>query len=192
MLKKIAKIIGILMLIFLIAIFIFSKLESSVTINTDAYIYALPFKQGSKHKVVQGYGGYFSHYHKAALDFSMPIGTPILAAREGVVLGYKDNSNEGGIKQKYKNKANYIIIKHNDGSFGCYWHLQQNGVVIKNGKVQKGQLIGYSGATGLVIKPHLHFAVKNKLNYEMNSFVKTKFVTSNGVELLKLDISYGY
>ncbi|MBP6431032.1 MAG: M23 family metallopeptidase [Ferruginibacter sp.] len=101
------------------------------------------------------------------------------------MYGYKDDSDEGGILPKYKNKANYIIIKHVDGSYGCYWHLKQNGVVIKKGKVQKGDLIGYSGNTGFSLQPHLHFAVKKVLNYNMDSYVQTKFYTSEGEVILK-------
>jgi murein DD-endopeptidase MepM/ murein hydrolase activator NlpD len=120
----------------------------------------------------------------------MPIGTPIYAAREGIIFSYKDDSDEGGPFSKYKNKANYIIIKHDDGSFGCYWHLKKNGVLVKSGRVAVGQQIGFSGATGQVLRPHLHFSVKRKLNYEMNSFIKTKFKTSVGITLLENGESY--
>ena len=151
---------------------------SKVTNNLDAYIYDLPFKKGTKHKVVQGYGGSFSHNKKAALDFNMPEGTPVYAARGGIIYSFKDDSNEGGVLPKYNRKANYIIIKHSDGSYGCYWHLKKDGVAIKQGTVAKGQLIGYSGSTGFVLRPHLHFAVKRKLNYKKDSFVRTKFRTT--------------
>lgn len=169
---------------------IYFSLGSEVTENLDSYVYDLPFAQGTRHKVVQGYGGRFSHLNKAALDFEMPVGTPVYAAREGVVYGYKDDSNEGGPFSKYQRKANFIIIQHGDGSFGCYWHLQQNGVLIKHGTVAKGQLIGYSGRTGFVLWPHLHFTVKRQLNYQMNSFVRTKFRTTKGIELLESGRSY--
>ncbi|MBL7724675.1 MAG: M23 family metallopeptidase [Chitinophagaceae bacterium] len=163
---------------------------SSVTKNTDAYIYDLPFKKGASFNIVQGYGGFFSHYGTAAIDFEMPVGTPIYAAREGVVYSYKENNNEGGPYKKYKNKANYIMIKHPDGSFGCYWHLQYNGVVAKRGFVRKGDLIGYSGETGYVIRPHLHFSVKRILNYKKDSYLRTKFRTSKGILLLKRGYVY--
>ena len=169
---------------------IYFSLGSPVTKNLDSYIYDLPFEEGSGHKIVQGYGGRFSHLNKAALDFEMPDGTPIHAAREGVIYSFKDDSNEGGPFSKYNRKANYIIIQHNDGSFGCYWHLQKNGVVVKHGKVNKGQLIGYSGSTGFVLRAHLHFAVKRILNYDMNSFVRTKFRTNNGIEILEKGKTY--
>ena len=188
--KEIIFIFLALIVLLLAGCFIFFSLDSKVTKNLDSYIYDLPFKEGTKYKVVQGYGGLFSHKHKAALDFNMPEGTPVYAAREGIIYAYKDDSNEGGPFPKYEQKANYIIIKHSDGSLGCYWHLQKNGVVIKFGTVTKGQLIGYSGRTGFVLKPHLHFTVKRRLNYEMDSFIRTKFRTTKGIQFLKSGETY--
>ena len=181
----------ILLLFFIVVgIVVYFSLSSNVTKNLDTYIYDLPFKPGLSYKVVQGYGGMFSHKNIAALDFSMPEGTPVYAARGGTIYAFKDDSNEGGPFSKYGKKANYIMIKHLDGSIGCYWHLQKNGVVAKKGIVRKGQLIGYSGSTGFVLRPHLHFSVKRILNYEMNSFIKTKFRTTKGIELLKRGETY--
>jgi murein DD-endopeptidase MepM/ murein hydrolase activator NlpD len=177
-------------LLLIIATYIFTKLSSPVTKNIDNYNYALPFEKGTKHKVVQGYGGLFSHKNIAAIDFEMPQGTAIYAAREGTIYTYKDNSDEGGPFSKYKNKANFIIVKHDDGSFGCYWHLKKDGVVAKKGVVARGQLIGYSGATGFILRPHLHFSVKRKLNYEKDSFIQTKFMTTTGIQILQNGSAY--
>jgi murein DD-endopeptidase MepM/ murein hydrolase activator NlpD len=182
---RIIKWLCIVSLIIATALLILIHYTTSVTKNLDSYVYELPFKKGAECKVEQGYGGLFSHVHTAALDFGMPVGTPIYAAREGTVYAYRDNSDEGGLSAKYKNKANYIIIKHDDGSFGCYWHLQKNGVLVKSGHVSKGQQIGLSGATGFVFRPHLHFSVKLRLNYEMNSFIQTKFRTTKGILILQ-------
>src|SRR4026208_727603 len=133
------KILFILLLI-IAGLVVYFSLSSRVTNNLDTYIYDLPFKEGTRQKVVQGYGGMFSHRNKAALDFDMAEGTPVYAVRGGIIYSFKDDSNEGGLFTKYEKKANYIIIKHDDGSFGCYWHLQKNGVVVKKGIVDKGQL----------------------------------------------------
>ena len=171
-------------LLLTITFLLFFYYSTSVTSNLDIFEYQLPYSIGTKHRVVQGYGGLFSHRNIAAIDFEMPVGTPIYASRGGTIYSFKDNSDEGGPFPSYKNKANYLIIKHDDGSFGCYWHLQKNGVLSKNGRVTQGQQIGLSGATGEVLRPHLHFSVKLRLNYEMNSFVKTKFKTTHGVTLL--------
>lgn len=174
----------------LAGVYFYFTSSTEVTTNVDTYVYELPYSKGTKHKVVQGYGGRFSHSYKASLDFAMPEGTPVYAARGGVVQSFKDNSNEGGPFPKYNHKANYLIIRHNDGSYGCYWHLQKGGVVIKKGPVAKGQLIGYSGSTGFVLRPHLHFTVKRKLNYNKDSFIKTKFRTTKGVQLLHKGETY--
>jgi murein DD-endopeptidase MepM/ murein hydrolase activator NlpD len=188
--RKILKWI-IFILVFIIAgLAVYFSLSTEVTNSLDTYVYDLPYKEGTKHKVVQGYGGMFSHKYKAALDFSMPVGTPIYAAREGVIYGFKENNDVGGPFPEYQSKSNYIVIMHDDGSFACYWHLQKNGVVVKKGKVKKGQLIGYSGSTGFVLRPHLHFAVKRKFNYEKDSFVKTKFKTTKGVRILERGETY--
>ncbi len=172
-------------LLILISAAVYFLSGSEVTRNTDTWVYDLPYATGTGHQVVQGYGGRFSHKHKAALDFDMPEGTAVFAARGGTLYSFKEDSKEGGPFSRYEKKANYIIIRHNDGSFGCYWHLQQHGVIVRKGRVEQGQLIGYSGSTGFVLRPHLHFAVKRKLNYKKDSFVKTKFRTHDGIRLLK-------
>ena len=187
---RITKKLFIVGLILATGIFVFFSLSTTVTTNVGKYEYDLPFKKGTKYQVVKGYGGLFSHKHIAALDFDIPTGTPVYAAREGIIYNYKDDSDEGGPFLKYKKKANYLIIRHDDGSFGCYWHLQKNGVLVKHGLVSKGQQIGFSGATGLVLRSHLHFSVKLKLNYQINSFIRTKFKTTKGVMLLERGENY--
>ncbi|MBC7629426.1 M23 family metallopeptidase [Ferruginibacter sp.] len=183
--KLILKMSLLILFIIVAGLFLFSLIGSRVTKNIDTYTYNLPFKKGTKHRIVQGYGGLFSHKNIAALDFYMPEGTPVCAAREGVIYTFEDDSDEGGPFPGYEKKANFIIVKHNDGSFGCYWHLKKNGVVVKSGLVAKGQLIGYSGSTGFTLSPHLHFSVKRKLDYEKDSFVRTRFNTSSGIKLLE-------
>jgi murein DD-endopeptidase MepM/ murein hydrolase activator NlpD len=188
--KKLLKWTIFILVLIIAGLAFYFSLSTEVTKNLDTYVYDLPYKEGTKHKVVQGYGGMFSHKYKAALDFSMPVGTPIYAAREGVIHGFKEDNDIGGPLPRYQSKSNYIVIMHEDGSFACYWHLQKNGVVVKKGKVKKGQLIGYSGRTGFVLRPHLHFAVKRKFNYEKDSFIKTKFKTSKGVRILERGETY--
>ncbi len=184
------KALFIIAIILTVGFIFFFYYSTSVTKNVSPYDYELPFTKGSKHRVIQGYGGLFSHSHIAALDFEMPIGTPVCAAKAGKIYSYKDDSDEGGPFLKYKNKANYIIIKQDDGSYGCYWHLKKSGVIIKSGHVLAGQQIGLSGATGQVLSPHLHFSVKQILDYRMDSFLKTKFKTSDGIIFLEFGKSY--
>ena len=105
--KRILLIIFIFLVLTITGIIIYFSLGSEVTKNIDTYIYDLPFQKGTNHKVVQGYGGLFSHENKAALDFAMPEGTAIHASRDGKIYSYKDDSDEGGPFTKYARKANY-------------------------------------------------------------------------------------
>jgi len=68
--------------------------------------------------------------------------------------------------------------------------LRHFGVLVKSGRVSTGQQIGLSGATGQVLSPHLHFSVKRRLNYDMNSYIRTKFKTIDGVILLATGKTY--
>ena len=95
-----------------------------------------------------------------AIDFPVPDGTPIHAAREGIVVGAEGSNSIGGMSPEYRKYANYVIIEHSDGTMRNYYHLRKNGAHVKIGqKVSKGDLIGYSGNTGYSSGPHLHFSV---------------------------------
>jgi murein DD-endopeptidase MepM/ murein hydrolase activator NlpD len=147
--------------------------------HDDSYVYLLPFEHGKKFLLAQGYNGGTSHIgnNKYALDFMMPEGTKICAARGGEIVSIKEDSNEGGIGTEYENKGNYLEILHDDGTYGYYGHFQQNGVIVKlEDRVKPGDVIGYSGNTGRSGSPHLHFQVKEpKLDWQMPS-VPVKFL----------------
>ncbi|TAE73975.1 MAG: M23 family metallopeptidase [Bacteroidetes bacterium] len=139
--------------------------------HNEKYAYRLPFEKGSKFRVMQGFFGTFSHQKQHAIDFDMPIGTKIVAAREGIVIQTKDDSNKRGTTKEFAEDGNYIRILHNDGTTASYFHLRKNGVEVKVGdEVEKGQFIGYSGNTGWSTAPHLHFVI-----YQ-NSFEKAETV----------------
>ena len=130
--------------------------------HNDSYRYSLPFKEGTNYPVVQGFNGGFSHRGSSryAVDFAMPVGTPVLAARDGVVMDVVEKHNRGGSSRRYARYANYVVVIHDDGTTGEYYHLRKNGAAVDVGDiVQAGDLIGYSGSTGFSSLPHLHFAV---------------------------------
>ncbi|WP_175616191.1 M23 family metallopeptidase [Mycobacterium sp. GA-1841] len=100
--------------------------------------------------VNRGFGG---NGHNG-IDYHANSGTPVYAANAGTVAfeGYGANNSwmtgMAGI---------CVLLKHNENYTG-YAHLSRT--VINNGQqVAKGQLIGYSGATGAASGPHLHFEV---------------------------------
>jgi len=128
--------------------------------------YALPFKSGKWVWVVQAYDDSRSHTgsQRFAIDFGVPIGTEVLAARGGVVIGAESSSNESSSDGFKMANANYVEVRHVDGTVGHYVHLRHDGVAVAVGQIVKtGQLLGYSGCTGQCGGPHLHFHVSTPL-----------------------------
>ncbi|RMH64034.1 MAG: M23 family metallopeptidase [Bacteroidetes bacterium] len=124
------------------------------------YAYALPFAPGAAYTVVQGYHGRFSHQHTYALDFDLPRGTPVHAARDGVVVAVEERFGDGAPEERFRDRANYVHIQHADGTVGYYVHLERGGALVNVGDwVRRGQRIGLSGNSGYSAGPHLHFEV---------------------------------
>jgi len=137
--------------------------DSATASHNDSYLYSLPIEIGKKVRISQGFNGSKSHtavHSRYAIDFDIPVGTKIYAAREGVVVYAISHFKKSG-GSTYVKKANKIVILHNDGTFAAYSHLDHDGALVKKGDVvERGQHIGYSGNTGFSNGPHLHFAVR--------------------------------
>ncbi len=152
--------------------------------NDSSFIYQIPFKKNKF--VLQGYYGNFSHQNSLALDFKMSKGTKIYAARAGVVLNLKGDSNKRGTKNENRAEGNFIVIQHADSSRAGYWHLQLNGVVVSIGDtVAAGQHIGYSGNTGQSAMPHLHFSVWATNAQGKRQQIPVRFATNRGLKYLR-------
>lgn len=135
-------------------------------------VYPLPFS--GPVRIGQGFGGPFSHTSaqaRHAVDFSLPVGTPVVAAREGVVMDAERwFSGNGRDLERDGPRANHVRILHDDGSMAVYAHLEYNGVSVRPGqRVRVGQEIGRSGNTGYSTGPHLHFAVQVNRDMELVS-----------------------
>lgn len=104
-----------------------------------------------------------------SLDYIVPIGTPVIAAADGIIIDIKDDSDIGGAGPKYEKDENFIEIRHRNNEYSYYGHIRKGGAFVKIGeKVKAGQLIGESGNTGWlanISEPHLHFMV-GKYKYE--------------------------
>jgi len=87
-------------------------------------------------------------------DYAVPVGTPVRAAASGVVAfeGWGQNLGLAG-----KVAGIYVLLKH-DRYYTGYAHLSRT-VVDRGQKVKQGQIIGFSGNTGMATGPHLHFEV---------------------------------
>ncbi len=166
--------------------------NTTLQIQDINFSYSLPFQSGKSFTVYQGYNGIFSHQNKLAIDFTMPEGTPIYAAREGIVIKVIDTNTAGCPSKNCANLGNYISIYHKDGTIADYFHLKYKGANVKVGdKVTTETLIGYSGNTGWSSGPHLHFECYFARRNE-NKTLKTYFKINDGkkAELLAEKKSY--
>lgn len=162
------------------------KLQKGIIKEDTSFVYQLPYEKGHAYRVVQGYFSKYSHKNRAALDFKMKKGTGIIAARGGVVVRVKEDSDKGGWSKKYRPFGNLIVIQHTDSTRAGYWHLQYNGALVNMGDtVKQGQLIAKSGKTGYALLPHLHFITWKYAKNGQWQQVGTRFQTSKGIRYLR-------
>lgn len=94
------------------------------------------------------YNGTLKGYH-GGTDFRAKVGTPIVAANDGIVALVKDRFYSGGT----------VLLNHGSGVYTCYFHMSSFSV--KEGdEVKKGELLGLSGESGRVTGAHLHFSAR--------------------------------
>lgn len=128
-----------------------SSSSSSTQINSNGKLfcvtgkpYAITSSFGMRFHPVLGY----SRLH-AGIDIGVPIGTPVYALKDGVVIAAQSMSGYG----------NVVMINHGDIT-SVYGH--NSSLAVSPGQVVKGgQLISYSGNTGVSSGPHLHFEIRN-------------------------------
>lgn len=135
-------------------------LENDEALSVEAK-YVLPYPIGREYTCSLGFNGPNSHNgtFRYAVDFAMPIGTLITAARSGRVVyileTYSDNDRTEG-------HENVVIVMHEDTTYARYVHLTTNGALVARGhNVMPGDSIGLSGNSGSSGAPHLHFDVTN-------------------------------
>lgn len=144
--------------------------------------YILPYEVGESYKVNQSYcppNPNWGHHNWFAYDFEMPIGTKVLAMRDGQAIATVEHYADG---TRVCGEENLILILQNDGSVASYYHLTKNGVFVNNGDyVQKGQIIGLSGDSGCSIGPHLHIAVFRQLGKHFRQYtIPINFFNTDG------------
>ncbi len=151
--------------------------------HDDRAVYVLPFESETSHWVAQGYEGRWSHKgaDRYAVDFAMPEGTIVCAARDGVVVDLRQSSEDGGVDEKDSRRANYVSILHEDGTIAEYLHLQHGGVLVRlNQRVTAGMPIARSGNTGYSSQPHLHFGVYAAVDATRSQSSPVTFMTRQG------------
>lgn len=121
---------------------------------------------GMRHHPILGY----SLMHRG-VDFGAPIGTPIMAAGDGIIDKRETSSTYG----------NYLRIRHGGDYWTAYAHMSRYGAGMTAGKhVHQGDIIGYVGQTGRATGPHLHFEVLRDM--EQVNPVTVKFPAAEKLE----------
>ncbi|MEV8396703.1 peptidoglycan DD-metalloendopeptidase family protein [Streptomyces niveus] len=110
--------------------------------------WALPVEAPASTPYQQHGSAWSSGYH-TGVDFAVPAGTPVRAVGPGVVVAAGNSGPYG----------NQVVIRHDDGTHSQYAHLSLLSVTA-GARVQGGDRIGLSGATGNVTGPHLHFEIR--------------------------------
>ena len=127
--------------------------------------YRLPFALSTTVVVSQAFPDTATHGDPGsqyAIDFVMPVGTHVFAAREGVVIDVTSGFFEHGTDLKVDGpRANIVRVLHDDGTMSLYGHLNWNTIRVVPGQhVARGEYLADSGNTGFTTGPHLHFVVQ--------------------------------
>lgn len=93
--------------------------------------------------------GPYPHFH-TGIDVSAPLGTPVMAAADGIVVAVGHTAVGYG---------NYVVIAHGSGISTLYGHLLDTNVTVGQ-SVVRGQMIGREGSTGFSTGPHVHFELR--------------------------------
>lgn len=129
----------------------------------------MPISNRDLTRTASGYGPRVHPYYKiikfhTGMDFTAPSGTDVYATGDGVISDIIKSSRGYG---------NHIVVDHGFGYSSLYAHL--DGFNVKKGqKVQRGEVIGFVGNTGMSLAPHLHYEVKlngrtvDPVNYYFN------------------------
>ncbi|MCD2171550.1 peptidoglycan DD-metalloendopeptidase family protein [Rhizobium sp. C4] len=113
--------------------------------------------------VIAAYGANVEGQRNDGIDISVPEGTPVKAAENGVVI-YAGNGLE--------KLGNTVLIRHSDGKVTVYAHLKSIDVN-RGDKVNRGQVVADSGMSGNASRPKLHFEVrKNSAPINPMSFLE--------------------
>ena len=136
----------------------------------------IPISNKDLKRTASGFGLRVHPYYKivkfhAGMDFTAPSGTDVYATGNGVISAV--NSSKRGL-------GNHIIIDHGFGLTSIYAHLE-SATVRKGQKVERGDVIGYVGSTGMSIAPHLHYEIKlnginvDPVNYYFNDLTPGEY-----------------
>jgi murein DD-endopeptidase MepM/ murein hydrolase activator NlpD len=108
------------------------------------------FRWPVRGRIISGFGAHPNGQPNDGIDLSVPEGTSVKAADDGVVA-YAGNELKG--------YGNLVLVRHQNGYVTAYAHASE--LMVKRGdQVKRGQIIARSGQTGSVSAPQLHFEIR--------------------------------
>jgi hypothetical protein len=160
-------------------------LECTTDEPFDGMFY-LPLECGKQATISQGNNGDFSHNGQSAyaFDFSLGIGTPLVAVADGTVLKAYGGTLPGdpcydGGGMECINAANYVSLVHSDGTQSIYAHLSE--VEVADGQfVPRGAIVGLTGSSGWSTGPHAHVARSQGCGSRWCQSIEMKFADVGG------------
>lgn len=145
--------------------------------------YRAPFALARQFRVTQAYPLHVTHVDPSsayAVDFAMPVGTQIYAARAGTVIEVASQFFDASTDPQRTARANVVRILHADGTMALYAHLNWDSIRVRPGQViERGEYIADSGNTGFSTGPHLHFAVIRNAGLRLES-LPVRFAGASG------------
>jgi len=104
-------------------------------------------------RILTRFGPIGSGRRSNGINIAAPLGTPVLAAADGVVAFVGELATYGGL----------ILLRHGDGWITAYGHAEEL-LVTRGQAVKRGQIIARAGETGSATQPQLHFEIRNRRN----------------------------
>ena len=128
-----------------------AELSTETPVKATEATGALPtFRWPVRGKVISSYGAKTNGKANDGINLSVPEGTPVRAAEDGVV-DYSGN--------ELKSYGNLVLVRHSNGYVTAYAHASE--VLVKRGDaIKRGQIIAKSGQSGEVGSPQLHFEIR--------------------------------
>jgi murein DD-endopeptidase MepM/ murein hydrolase activator NlpD len=149
--------------------------------GSGGFLNLLPWTAEVSFRVSRAHGDTGGHTGDSywAWDFAMPVGTPVLAAHDGVVRKSRAVGHQGCCSESCGPDANYVVLDRGDGTESLYLHLS-DAFVSAGQRVTRGEVVGKSGESGYACGAHLHFQIQKSpsgggSDYQYNKSVEDFF-----------------
>ena len=115
----------------------------------------IPISNKDLTRTASGYGWRIHPYYRISkfhygMDFTAPLGTDVYATGNGTIVE---------VLASQRGLGKHVIIDHGFGYKSIYAHLNNFNVRVGQ-KVQRGDIIGFVGSTGMSVANHLHYEIK--------------------------------